>query len=110
MPTDEPLEECTPLPPIDTEFTVVAADGTPINSDSHGASFYRIINICSMVYRHSSGMKPEVYTKPILGYCESDICEDGTLVAGNLLGLRRDIAEITQLADLCAAESKRTLI
>lgn len=104
IPTDEPLDAVHPLPAIPERFTVIAADGSQIQPDRHGAAFYYLINVGSLVYRHGSGEPPEPYSQPTLGYTEDDLYENGRLVTGNLLDVRRDLAEITRLADLCAAE------
>jgi len=104
IPTAEPLDATHPLPAIPDQFTVIAADGSQIQPDRHGAALYYLINVGSLVYRHGSGQAPEPYSQPALGYTESDLYENGILVAGNLLDVRRDLAEITRLADLCAAE------
>ncbi len=104
IPTDEPLNAVHPLPAIPGRFTVIAADGSQIQPDRHGAVLYHLINIGSLVYRHGSGETPEAHSEPTLGYTEADVYENGMLVAGNLLDVRRDLAEITRLADLCAVE------
>lgn len=105
VPTGEPLDAVHPLPATTPErFTVVAADGSQIQPDRHGAALYYLINVGSLVYRHGSGEAPEAQSEPVLGYTEADLYENGLLVAGNLLDVRRDLAEITRLADLCAAE------
>jgi hypothetical protein len=107
IPMDEPLDDDYPLPPVPDQFTVIAADGTQIQPDRHGAALYYLINVGSVVYRHGSGEAPEAYSEPTLGYTEQDIYEDRMLVSGNLLDVRRDLAEIGSLADLCAAEQSR---
>jgi hypothetical protein len=104
IPTGEPLNAAHPLPAIPERFTVIAADGSQIQPDRHGIALYYLINVGSLVYRHGSGQAPEAYSQPTLGYAETDVYENGMLVTGNLLDLRRDLAEITRLADLCAAE------
>lgn len=104
IPTTEPLDATYPLPAIPERFTVVAADGSQIQPDRHGATLYYLINVGSLVYRHGSGEKPQAFSQPILGYTEADLYENGVLVSGNLLDVRRDLAEITRLADLCLAE------
>ncbi|HET90984.1 MAG TPA: DNA double-strand break repair nuclease NurA [Chloroflexi bacterium] len=104
IPTAEPLDAVQPLPAIPERFTVAAADGSQIQPDPHGAALYYLVNVGSLVYRHGSGQAPLAHTEPTLGYAEADLYEDGMLVAGNLLDVRRDLAEITRLADLCAAE------
>ena len=105
IPTAEPLNTTHPLPIIPEQFTVAAADGSQIQPDRHGAALYYLVNVGSLVYRHGSGQTPEPRSEPTLGYTESDLYENGMLVAGNLLDVRRDLAEITRLADLCAAET-----
>jgi len=104
IPTGEPLDAVHPLPAAPGRFTVIAADGSQVQPDRHGVALYYLINVGSLVYRHGSGQSPEAYSQPTLGYTEGDLYENGLLVAGNLLDVRRDLAEITQLADLCAAE------
>ena len=104
IPTDEPLDDDYPLPTTPDRFTVVAADGSQIRPDRHGAALYYLINVGSLVYRHGSGEAPEARSEPTLSYTEADVYENGLLVDGNLLDVRRDLAEITQLADLCTVE------
>ncbi|OQY22667.1 MAG: hypothetical protein DRJ03_12520 [Chloroflexi bacterium] len=104
IPTGEPFDAPHPLPAIPERFTFIAADGSQIQPDRHGAALYYLINIGSLVYRRGSGETPKATSEPALGYTESDLYENGILVAGNLLDVRRDLAEITRLADLCAAE------
>ncbi len=104
IPTDEPLDAVYPLPALPDRFTIIAADGSQIQPDRHGAALYYLVNVGSLVYRHGSGEAPEPRSKPTLGYNEDDLYENKMLVTGNLLDLRRDLAEITCLADLCVVE------
>jgi hypothetical protein len=104
IPTGEPLDAVHPLPAIPERFTVIAADGSQIQPDRHGAALYHLINVGSLVYRHGSGEAPEAHSEPTLGYTEAQMYENGHLVSGNVLDVRRDLAEITRLADLCAVE------
>jgi hypothetical protein len=110
VPTDEPLDAVHPLPPTPERFTVAAADGSQIQPDRHGAALYHMINIGSLVYRHGSGEAPEARSQAALGYTEDDLYEDGIPVSGNLLDIRRDMAELERLADICEGEQpKRTV-
>ena len=104
IPTGEPLDAVHPLPAIPERFTVIAADGSQIQPDRHGAALYHLINVGSLVYRHGSGEAPEAHSEPTLGYTEAQMYENGHLVSGNVLDVRRDLAEITRLAGLCAVE------
>ena len=109
VPTGEPLDHVVPGPPVPEQFTVVGADGTQILPDRHGVALYYLINVGSLVYRHGSGEAPVARSEPVLGYTEDDLYEDGRAVAGNLLDVRRDLAEITCLADLCADQAGPTV-
>ena len=104
IPTEEPWDRIRPLPDVPDQFTVAAADGSQIQPDRHGAALYYMINIGSLVYRHGSGETPEASSEATLGYTEDDLYEDGIPVSGNLLDVRRDLAELTRLADICEKE------
>jgi hypothetical protein len=104
IPTGESIDAQHPLPPIPERFTFIAADGAEIQPDSHGVAFYYLINVGALVYRHGSSQTPEAYSQPAFGYTEDDTYEDGQPVTGNPLDIKRDLAEITCLADLCTAE------
>jgi hypothetical protein len=104
IPTEEPLDAVHPLPRVPEQFTVVAADGSQIQPDRHGAALYYMINIGSLIYRHGSGAAPEARSEATLGYREDDLYENGVRVAGNLLDVRRDLAELKRLADVCDSE------
>lgn len=104
IPTDEPLDAVYPLPAVPERFTFIAADGAEIQPDSHELAYYYLINVGAMVYRHGSGQTPEAHSHPTIGYTENDLYDHDQLVSGNLLDIKRDLAEITCLADLCATE------
>jgi len=104
IPTEEPLDAIYPLPHMPERFTVAAADGSQIQPDRHGAALYHLINVGSLVYRHGSGEAPRAKSESTLGYTDDDLYEHGMPVAGNLLDVRRDLAELTCLADACAGE------
>jgi len=104
IPTDEPFDAAYTLPAVPERFTVIAADGSQMQPDRHGVALYYLINVGSLVYRHGSGQAPEPRSESTLCYTESNLYENGLLVSGNLLDVRRDLAEITCLADLCAVE------
>jgi hypothetical protein len=105
IPTDEPLDAVHPLPAVPERFTFIAADGAEVQPDGHELAYYYLINVGAMVYRHGSGQTPEAHSRPTIGYTEDDLYDHDQLVSGNLLDIKRDLAEITCLAGLCAAES-----
>jgi hypothetical protein len=104
IPTEEPLDAVRPLPTMPERFTVAAADGSQIQPDRHGAALFHLINVGSLVYRHGSGEAPEAKSESTLGYTEDDLYEHGMPVAGNLLDVRRDLAELKRLADASVDE------
>lgn len=104
IPTEEPWDRIRSLPEVPDRFTVGAADGSQIQPDRHGAALYYMINIGSLIYRHGSGETPEARSEATLGYTEDDLYEGGIPVSGNLLDVRRDLAELTRLADICEKE------
>jgi hypothetical protein len=110
LPTAEVWSRCTPLPPTPERFIVIAADGSQIHPDPHGAALYYVINVGGLVYRHGSGEAPVAHSQPSLGYTDEDLYEGSLPVAGNLLDVRRDLAEVTLLADLCDAEPTRPVV
>ena len=109
IPTDEPLDGIYPLPAVPEQFTVIGSDGSEVEPDGHGVALYYLINVGSLVYRHGSGEAPQARSEPMVGYAEDDLYENGELVSGNQLDVRRDLAEITCLADLCAGEPGPTV-
>jgi hypothetical protein len=110
IPTTEPWNYQGQLPPLPERFTVIAADGSQIHPDPHSAALYYVINVGGLVYRHGSGDAPAAHSRPTFGYTDEDLYEGGLPVAGNLLDVRRDLAEVTLLAELCADEPTRPLV
>ncbi len=110
IPTEEPLDATYPLPSAPERFTVAAADGSQIQPDRHGAARFHLINIGSLVYRHGSGETPEARSHCTLGYTEDDLYENGMPVAGNLLDVRRDLAELERLADVGTSEQGTPIV
>ncbi|HDN80060.1 MAG TPA: DNA double-strand break repair nuclease NurA [Chloroflexi bacterium] len=99
IPAWEPLDYVgLPPSPPDT-FTVIAADGSQIQPDRHGIALYYVINVGSIVFRHGSGQTPQTRSIPTLYYRDEDLYEGQRLVQGNLLDVRRDIAEMRELAE-----------
>jgi len=106
IPVDEPLDTHHSAPEMPERFTVIGADGSAIPPDRHSATMYYLINTASLTYRHGSGEQPVAVSIPTLGYKSQDLYEGLKLVAGNLLDVRRDTAEIERLADAAEAEPR----
>ncbi|MDX1520166.1 MAG: DNA double-strand break repair nuclease NurA, partial [Anaerolineae bacterium] len=106
-PTTEALAEAYPLPDCPDRLTVMASDGSQILPDQHAITLYYLINVGSIIYRHGSDQKPEVYQpQPVLRYSPEDILdEQGRLIASSEVTVRRDLAELEVLAELAARPS-----
>lgn len=93
----EPLDAVVDAPRPPGQATIVAADGSQIMPDRHGAFLYSLINIGILVYYHGSTDAPRQYTVPTLDYPgkdEGQRFEDRAAI----VSLRRDQAEIQTLA------------
>jgi hypothetical protein len=106
IPTGEPLDAMHPAPAMPRRFTVIGADGSAIPPDRHSAALYYLINVASLTYRHGSGEQPVAFSAPDLRYETESLYEGRLLVQGNLLDVRRDIAEIARLAAAAQAEAE----
>jgi hypothetical protein len=84
--------------------TFIATDGSQIYPDSHGLTFYYLINVGGIIYRHGSGQAPEVVSEPRLRYSEERLYPGGSPVSGDLVSVERDLAEMQLLATLASVE------
>jgi len=101
IPAEASLDAIHPLSELPERYTAAGADGSQIQPDRHGAALYHVINVGSLIYRHGSGEAPEARSEAMLGFTEDDLYENGLPVAGNLLDVRRDLAEMRRLAEVC---------
>ncbi len=94
-------------PPIPTDFTVIATDGSHIDVDRHRSARCYLINIGWAVLRY--GTNPEANLDSLPCLCSQDddltIKAPGTKlreqpVEGPLLGIKRSVEEVKQLAEL----------
>lgn len=96
----EPLLTDHPLPPHPQQATLIAADGSQIEPDRHGAALYAAVNVGSIVLEYGTANRPVTQNDSHL-YCkDEDLYEEKRLVQGNLLDIRRDTAELQKLAEL----------
>ncbi len=103
-PGDEPLDARFSAPALPERLTLIASDGSQIYPDQHGLAFYYAINVGSVVFRHGSGLAPEVSSQPTLFYNEDQVYPDGRLISSDLISAERDLAEMRALADMTLVE------
>lgn len=103
-PTLEALAEARDLPPGPDRLTVMASDGSQILPDQHAITLYYLINVGSIVYRHSSNLRPLTYhPEPLLCYRPDELLdEQGRLISSSEVNVRRDLAELRVLTELAA--------
>lgn len=104
----DPLDLHVPLPPLPPEYTVVASDGSLIEPDRHGAAYYYLINIGSVVLRYGQRPKAVLHSAPAMGYRPEDLYlalgEREVPLEGGVLRVKRAVAETERLAELLIAE------
>ncbi|HCS40963.1 MAG TPA: hypothetical protein DIW44_15450 [Anaerolineaceae bacterium] len=84
--------------------TILAADGSQINPDPHGAVLYGLVNVGVFRMQPGSGLAPEIKTFSKLIYDE-DLHPSGELASEDLIALMRDVQEREILADLAQNET-----
>jgi hypothetical protein len=86
-----------PAPP--EQATLIATDGSQIVPDRHAPFLYYLINVSAVTYYHGSGRAPETATFPRLAFPRGPELEedDAFNLSGNLVSMRRDLAEIVTL-------------
>jgi hypothetical protein len=98
-PFDEPINEAISKPECPAQATILAADGSQIYPDPHGAALYWLTNIGVFLYPHGEESLPDIITEPQLFYEDKDVREqDGRLIATAAINARRAVYEMQVLA------------
>lgn len=104
IPTEEPLDSIIPAPNLPQPLTILAADGSQVYPDRHGAALYFLINIGSIRIFIGSGEPPQTSSTPRIFYERADLySDDGGLISNTVVNGMRDGAEMGELACLAAA-------
>jgi hypothetical protein len=109
----EPFNRAFPLPECPDLATLLAADGSQVYPDPHGAALYWLINTGVFVYYHGIDHLPEIVTEPQLFFERNEVREsDGRPVSNAAINARRSVFEMKTLAreTLHRAESSRPLV
>jgi hypothetical protein len=103
----EPIAELHPPPPEPANYTVVSTDGSHVDHDHHGPLPCWLINVGAVAIRYGQDAAARLETRSRLGYRPEDlhfVHGDYRLrVQGQLLNVRRQVAEIEALVELCEA-------
>ena len=104
----EGLNKCYPLPPIPTDFTVLATDGSHIDVDRHRSTRCYLINIGAALISYGRQPDATLSSSPHLYSDDKDLAITPPgggreqPVEGTILGIKRSIEECRHLADLSA--------
>ena len=100
----EPLTFCRPLPALDTQIVLLAADGSQINPDRHAPIQFGVINTGAIRILPGRGQAAQETIKSELLYGDDLETANGP-VTEEVVAMRRDKSERTMLAELAAGES-----
>jgi len=105
----EGLDQHYPAPPLPTEFTVIATDGSHIDVDRHRSARCYLINIGRVVLHYGSEPRAVLDSLPSLYAEEKDLViapSEGKgreqPIEGALLGAKRSVEECRHLAEMAA--------
>lgn len=99
LPVNESLASHLPVPASAIDATLIAADGSQINPDRHGAIQFCLINVGAIVMRMQSGESPEIHTTSELLYGDELETKYGMMTDG-MVALKRDLRERAKLDEL----------
>jgi hypothetical protein len=102
LPLNERLDFHAPPPALPLNATLIAADGSQINPDRHGAVQFGLINVGAIVLRLNSGASPIIRTESQLLFDDELFTASGNPLTDGMVALRRDLKERAKLYDLAA--------
>lgn len=100
LPLKENLDFHAPPPELPPAVTLIAADGSQIFPDRHGAVLYGLVNVGAIIMRLNSGLAPAVITDSEILFDDQLYTPSGGTITDGMLALQRDTAERTKLLDL----------
>ncbi|MBA7628755.1 hypothetical protein ES703_36250 [subsurface metagenome] len=110
------LDQRYKAPPIPTEFTIIATDGSHIDVDRHKSTRCYLINIGTVILHYGASPSATLDSFPHLYSGDEDLVIVPTGVKGReqpiegtLLGIKRSVDECHQLAELAAELTQDSL-
>jgi hypothetical protein len=87
------------LPLVPQQAAIIAADGSQIYPDQHGAVLYFLTNIGIFTFYHGEDVLPEQETEPVLYYSDSFLRDlEGQIIKNAAVNARRSVLEMQALA------------
>lgn len=108
LPLNERLDFHTPAPELSPELspehsikaTLIAADGSQILPDRHGAVQYGLINVGAIILRLNSGEAPVIRIDSQILFDDKLYTPSGAPLTDGMLALQRDLLERSSLYEL----------
>ncbi|MGD2157814.1 MAG: DNA double-strand break repair nuclease NurA [Anaerolineales bacterium] len=108
IPKQEYLTASSPIPQSITEATIIAADGSQINPDRHGAFDYCLVNVGAILLEADRLNVPKPVIQTRLFYDDELYTSTGVMTEG-IIALIRDQREREVLAEI-AQDAKKPVI
>lgn len=99
VPVNEPLDTHISAPWSPSGCTIIAADGSQINPDTHGEVLFALVNVGLFTIQPGSHTAPRTETRSCLLYDDTLHTPNG-LVSEDLIALLRDVREREILAEV----------
>ncbi|HET7035412.1 MAG TPA: DNA double-strand break repair nuclease NurA [Thermomicrobiaceae bacterium] len=107
------FDERVPAPAIETDYTVVASDGSFILPDRHTPARFYLINLGKVVLRYGSAPGAELSAEPTMYYREDELYISNQVrrvpVNGAVLGLKRAVEELRVAAEVALEQPRPVL-
>ena len=107
----EGIDRRYPALPLPDDFTIIASDGSHIDIDRHRSARCYLINTGGVVLHYGAQPDALLESQPKLYAGDEDLMITspdgkgrGQPIEGNLLGIKRGVAECQRLAELCSAQ------
>lgn len=98
-PLHEPVNRAYPRPDPPPLATILAADGSQVYPNTHGAALYYLTNVGVFVYHHGLDELPEQLTEPVLCYTDALLHDErGQVISNAAVNARRTVHELQVLA------------
>ena len=102
----EPFDTKRDLPPVPSDYALVATDGSQLDVERHGMAVCYLINIGQVFLQYGTTPSAVLQSQPALGYRDDELyISDGMrriAIEGQLLNAKRDAQEGIVLAELSA--------
>jgi hypothetical protein len=111
IPTNEPVHQSFPPPPLPSEFEVIASDGSQIQPDRHSLTRYYLINIGSIRIQYGSGNVPETHHDSKIYYEDEHFYDEkGIEINPAIINGLRDLSEMEALAKIATASNGKSSV